>query len=136
VTLYSFCTRRVSVCFTLISTNYKSGLGVEAILQSFSAQDGACPALACPSAGGMRELLVYDSTSLRLVEGYLMYGRTYQSDTSLYKYTGKERDIESTYDYFVYDSTSRRLVEVQGIMPALRSAAKEGQQDRKMGRGG
>lgn len=36
-----------------------------------------------------------------------MDGRSWQSDTSTYKYTGKERDNESTYDYFgarYYDS--------------------------------
>jgi hypothetical protein len=66
----------------------------------------------------LRELLVYDSTSRRLVEGYLMADRTWQSDTNTYKYTGKERDNESNYDYFVYDSTSRRLVEGQDIMTA------------------
>jgi len=39
--------------------------------------------------------------------GYLLKDRTYKSDGSIYKFTGKERDNESTYDYFgarYYDS--------------------------------
>lgn len=43
--------------------------------------------------------------------GYLMQDRMYQSDGSIYKFTGKERDNESTYDYFgarYYDSRIAR----------------------------
>lgn len=39
--------------------------------------------------------------------GYIMSNRTYQSDNSKYKFTSKERDAESNYDYFgarYYDS--------------------------------
>ncbi|MEO8663913.1 MAG: RHS repeat-associated core domain-containing protein [Ignavibacteria bacterium] len=39
--------------------------------------------------------------------GYLLEGRKYDSDTSKYKFTGKERDKENNYDYFgarYYDS--------------------------------
>jgi len=39
--------------------------------------------------------------------GYLMQGREYHSEGSVYKFTGKERDKESEYDYFgarYYDS--------------------------------
>lgn len=32
--------------------------------------------------------------------GYLMQNRTYQSDNAKYKFTSKERDVESNYDYF------------------------------------
>jgi len=32
--------------------------------------------------------------------GYLLEGREYESDESVYKFTGKERDMENLYDYF------------------------------------
>ncbi len=32
--------------------------------------------------------------------GYILEGRTYQSSESKFKFTGKERDEESFYDYF------------------------------------
>ncbi len=49
-----------------------------------SAQDGACP----------RVLLAGDAL------GYLLEGREYESDVSVYKFTGKQRDEENLYDYF------------------------------------
>jgi len=49
-----------------------------------SSQDGACP----------RMLLAGDAW------GYLLENRVYDSDVSVYKFTSKERDDESKYDYF------------------------------------
>ncbi len=49
-----------------------------------SSQDGACP----------RVLLAGNAW------GYLLQGREYHIDGSDYKFTGKERDSESEYDYF------------------------------------
>ena len=32
--------------------------------------------------------------------GYILQGRTYESDDSKFKFTGKERDEKNKYDYF------------------------------------
>lgn len=51
--------------------------------------------------------------------GYLMQNRTYSSDQSMYKFTGKERDNESTYDYFgarYYDSRIGRWGQVDPFL--------------------
>jgi len=65
---------------------YKDHLGsVRAVVNSdnevLSAQDYACP-------------------PWRDAWGYLLEGRQYESDSSKFKFTGKERDEESEYDYF------------------------------------
>lgn len=44
--------------------------------------------------------MVYDSSSRRLVEGYPLENRTYNSSEMRYDFTGKERDDETSYDYF------------------------------------
>ncbi|MEO6696244.1 MAG: RHS repeat-associated core domain-containing protein, partial [Ignavibacteria bacterium] len=51
--------------------------------------------------------------------GYILEGRTYQSDESKFKFTGKERDEESFYDYFgsrYYDS---RIANWTSVDPLL-----------------
>jgi len=51
--------------------------------------------------------------------GYLLENRTYQSNNTKYKYTGKERDNENNYDYFgarYYDS---RIGRWGGVEPLL-----------------
>jgi RHS repeat-associated protein len=68
-----------------------------------SAQDGACP----------RVLLEGDAW------GYLMEGRTYESDESVYKYTGKQRDVENLYDYYgarYYDGRIGRWGQVEPLL--------------------
>ena len=50
--------------------------------------------------------------------GYLMEGRTYESDESVYKFTGKQRDGENLYDYFgarYYDSRIGRWGQVEPL---------------------
>jgi RHS repeat-associated protein len=50
--------------------------------------------------------------------GYLLEGRTYESDESVYKFTGKERDEENQYDYFgarYYDSRIGRWGQVEPL---------------------
>ncbi len=51
--------------------------------------------------------------------GYLLEGRTYESDESVYKFTGKERDEENQYDYFgarYYDSRIGRWGQVEPLL--------------------
>ncbi|HRJ98775.1 MAG TPA: RHS repeat-associated core domain-containing protein [Ignavibacteria bacterium] len=51
--------------------------------------------------------------------GYLMQSRQYDSDESVYKFTGKERDEESFYDYFgarYYDSRIGRWGQVEPLL--------------------
>ncbi len=51
--------------------------------------------------------------------GYLMEGREYNSEASKYKYTGKERDEESGYDYFgarYYDSRIGRWGQTEPLV--------------------
>ncbi|MDZ4712109.1 MAG: RHS repeat-associated core domain-containing protein [bacterium] len=51
--------------------------------------------------------------------GYLLQGRQYDSDESVYKFTGKERDKESEYDYFgarYYDARVANWTSVDPLM--------------------
>jgi len=51
--------------------------------------------------------------------GYLLQGREYHSDGSVYKFTGKERDSESEYDYFgarYYDARIGRWGQVEPLL--------------------
>jgi len=46
-------------------------------------------------------------------------GRKYQIDSSIYKFTGKERDVESNYDYFgarYYDARIGRWGQVDPLL--------------------
>jgi len=84
---------------------YKDHLGsVRAVVNSsnslISAQDYACP-------------------PWRDAWGYLLDGRSYQSDESKFKFTGKERDKESNYDYFgarYYDARIGRWGQVEPLL--------------------
>ena len=66
-----------------------------------SSQDGACP----------RMLLAGDAW------GYLLENRVYDSDVSVYKFTSKERDDESKYDYFGVRYYDARVGRWGGIDP-------------------
>ena len=51
--------------------------------------------------------------------GYLLEGRSFESDSSKFKFTGKERDEESDYDYFgarYYDSRIGRWGQVEPLL--------------------
>jgi len=51
--------------------------------------------------------------------GYLLEGRTFDSDSTKYKFTGKERDKESEYDYFgsrYYDSRVGRWGQMEPLL--------------------
>jgi len=51
--------------------------------------------------------------------GYLLENRVYESDESIYKFTSKERDDESKYDYFgarYYDARVGRWGQVEPLM--------------------
>ncbi len=68
-----------------------------------SSQDGACP----------RIVLAGDAW------GYLLENRVYDSDVSVYKFTSKERDDESKYDYFgarYYDARVGRWGQVDPFL--------------------
>ncbi|HRJ98773.1 MAG TPA: RHS repeat-associated core domain-containing protein [Ignavibacteria bacterium] len=49
--------------------------------------------------------------------GYLMQSRQYDSDESVYKFTGKERDMESFYDYFGYRNYDSRIGKWNAVDP-------------------
>ncbi len=51
--------------------------------------------------------------------GYILQGRTYESDDSKFKFTGKERDEENKYDYFgarYYDARVGRWGQVEPLL--------------------
>ncbi|MEO8663910.1 MAG: RHS repeat-associated core domain-containing protein [Ignavibacteria bacterium] len=49
--------------------------------------------------------------------GYILEGRKYDSDTSKYKFTGKERDKENNYDYFGARYYDARIGRWGGVEP-------------------
>ncbi len=87
---------------------YKDHLGsIRAIVnedaQIVAAYDGACP----------RMLLAGDAW------GYPLEGRTFNADSMMFKYTGKELDKESLYDYFGARYYDARIANWGSIDPLL-----------------